>query len=146
MKSALLVLGYLWSGPLTLAGLALARIGGTSPVHNEQGLLICFADKGGLLDVLFFKRRPTILAFTWGAVCIVRSSTDPQFNKPWGLLVTHERQHMLQAMVLGPLFPFAYGLASLVAYAKGQRAYRDNWFEAAAYAAEAFSFLPKKHS
>jgi hypothetical protein len=41
----------------------------------------------------------------------------------------HERVHVAQAERWGPLFPFAYAIASVVARAKGGDGYRDNVFE-----------------
>lgn len=45
----------------------------------------------------------------------------------------HERVHVAQYMLWGPLFPLAYGLASLVALLRGRPAHRGNCFEASAY-------------
>lgn len=44
-------------------------------------------------------------------------------------LFSHERRHALQCMVLGPLFPLAYAVASLVSAARGTGFYRGNAFE-----------------
>jgi hypothetical protein len=45
------------------------------------------------------------------------------------LLRAHERVHVRQYEILGPLFLLAYPLASLVAAARGRPPYRANWFE-----------------
>jgi hypothetical protein len=47
----------------------------------------------------------------------------------------HERVHVRQCERWGPLFLPAYGLASAVAWARGQDAYRENRFEREAYRA-----------
>jgi hypothetical protein len=49
----------------------------------------------------------------------------------------HERAHMRQCERWGPFFIPAYLLASLVAFAQGGHAYRDNGFERQARAEEA---------
>ena len=46
---------------------------------------------------------------------------------------THERVHVKQAEKWGPLFYPAYGVASLIAWARGGHYYRDNAFEKQAY-------------
>ena len=51
------------------------------------------------------------------------------------LLRDHERVHVRQYEVLGPLFLLAYPLASIVAALRGRPAYRGNWFEVQAYRA-----------
>ncbi len=52
-------------------------------------------------------------------------------------LVRHELCHVRQALRWGLLFPLAYSLASLIAWAKGEGAYWGNAFEREARAAEA---------
>ena len=45
----------------------------------------------------------------------------------------HERVHVRQCERWGPFFLPAYGVASLIAMSRGERAYRDNAFEREAY-------------
>lgn len=51
-------------------------------------------------------------------------------------LLTHELAHVRQAAWWGPLFPLAYGAASLWAWLRGQDMYWNNVFEEAARRAE----------
>jgi hypothetical protein len=46
----------------------------------------------------------------------------------------HERVHVTQCEVWGPLFLPAYAASSMVAWARGGDAYRDNAFEREAWA------------
>jgi hypothetical protein len=45
----------------------------------------------------------------------------------------HERVHVRQYELWGPLFLPAYGMASLLAWLRGKDAYRENRFEREAY-------------
>ncbi len=66
-------------------------------------------------------------AMTLGHVVLGR---DPETHD-WAR--DHERVHVRQCERWGPLFLPAYGVASLVAWWRGQDAYRDNRFEREAY-------------
>lgn len=45
----------------------------------------------------------------------------------------HERIHVKQYELFGPLFVPLYFLATVIAWGRGKRPYRDNWFEIDAY-------------
>ncbi len=69
-------------------------------------------------------------AMTLGHIVVARDMAAHERTR------THERVHVRQAERWGPLFLPAYGIASLVAWAKGKNAYRDNCFEREAYEQE----------
>ena len=122
-------LRYLWALPNSLFGLlfvipTLLTGGGAKVVEGVLEL------HGGV--AAFFLRYCTPLrggasAMTLGHVVLGKT--------PWLLEATrkHERVHVRQAEIWGPLFLPAYLLSSLVLLIKGGRPYRDNPFERQAY-------------
>jgi len=66
-------------------------------------------------------------AMTLGHVVIARDAASLESTR------THERVHVRQCEVWGPLFVPAYLVASLLAVARGGHVYRDNPFEVEAY-------------
>ena len=120
---------YLWALPTTSVGLLLLPFallsGGRANVVD--GVIEIH---GGL--VTFLLRHCTFLrggasAMTLGHVVIGQDPFLLAATRP------HERVHVRQCERWGPLFLPAYGIASLIAAAKGKRAYRDNAFEREAY-------------
>ena len=79
-----------------------------------------------------YLHRNHIAAFTIGATVTYADAEGPR--QPW--LVRHERAHVVQTLVLGPLFLPLYGLASLWSFVRGRHPYLDNVFERQARAAE----------
>ena len=120
---------YLWALPTTLVGLAfvaLALLSGGG-MQLVDGVVETY---GGLVSA--FLRRCTPLqggasAMTLGHVVLGRDTSLLELTRP------HERVHVRQCERWGPLFIPAYLLASLLAWARGRRAYEDNPFEREAF-------------
>lgn len=123
------ILSYLWALPTTLLGLLFVvptwLSGGSSQLVD--GVLEVY---GGFAS--WFLRRCTPLpggasAMTLGHVVLGRDELTLDATR------AHERVHVRQCQVWGPLFVPAYLTASLVVYMRGGRAYMDNPFEREAY-------------
>ena len=87
---------------------------------------------GGFVE--FFLRHCTVLpggasAMTLGHVVLGRDEMALELTRP------HERVHVRQCERWGIFFLPAYGIASLIALARGGSMYRDNVFEREAYEA-----------
>lgn len=128
--TAVLALGHAWASPATLVGFALARSARAWRPQNRNAATEFICDPNSWLQRWFVSRRFT--AITIGAVTIYRCG---QFGANYRLQ-RHERRHRHQWMVLGPLFPIAYGLASLYARLRYRPTDKDprpyyskNWFE-----------------
>jgi hypothetical protein len=133
------LLRYLWAGLTTLVGLVLvcallrrghaALVDGVVEAHSP------------LLDRALTRLTPLAGgadALTLGHVVIGRSA--------WALEATraHERVHVRQYELWGPLFGPAYFIAGLCALARGRHPYFDNRFERQAFShsSAAFSKTP----
>jgi hypothetical protein len=122
-------IAYLWALPTTCVGLLFlpftrATGGGYQIV---DGVLELY---GGVVE--FFLRRCTLLeggasAMTLGHVVLGRDREALAWSRE------HERVHVRQCERWGIAFLPAYAVASLLAMARGQRAYLDNAFEREAY-------------
>ena len=120
---------YLWVLPTSCAGLIFIpfiRLSGGS-YQIVDGVLELY---GGIVD--FILRECTLLeggatAMTLGHVVLGRDREALEGSR------VHERVHVRQCERWGPLFLPAYGMASLIAILRGQRAYLDNPFEREAY-------------
>lgn len=130
-------LGHLWAAPLTLAGLAVGIVCGGRIARFHRGAIDLVAPARGPLA--FFFHRFGVHAFTWGAAIVYR---DDRLLGDLRLCL-HERVHVKQCLVLGPLMVIAYPLASLWQTLRGGRAYRDNWFERQARRGETTSERPR---
>ena len=128
---------YLWALPLTLFGFCLALCTGIFDrkqrfivIKNAQTAIV-FIVYGAILQALL-KRHPfgNMQAVSVGC-CILAQDADCARSS-----LVHELVHVQQALRWGLLFPIAYLLASLWAWARGGHMYRDNRFEVAAYAAQ----------
>lgn len=123
-RTALRTLQIAWAAPCSAIGLGLGvvalLIGGRA--RRVAGVLEFSLPEHGRIGRALAARLP-FAAITFGhVVCGV--STEQLAR-----LRAHERVHVRQYEVLGPLFLLAYPLASLVAAARGRPAYRGNWFE-----------------
>lgn len=127
------ILGHLWAFPLTLVGLLVALLGWTRFLRLEGGAFLFVAKPGGLVDFLFRFTGTQGGAGVLTGACIF---VAPAYAED-SVLVRHERRHVSQAFLFGPLLPLLYGLASLAAVVRGLHPYRNNLFELDAYAAEA---------
>ena len=116
-----------WAFPGTVVGavLGLASLG---VPRADEGTIVFLGSRGyaRLLG------RLGVTAQTWGQVIVTNAPLTPELR-------AHEREHVRQWMALGPLFPVAYLLESLRAWAAGSEAYRGNRFELRAVAAAARS-------
>ena len=84
-----------WAGPVTLVGLALAALGGSRPVWNEEfGCWVATGIRGPLAWLL---RLAGHSANTTGRVVLSRHATVPD------RLLAHEAGHVRQFERLGPL-------------------------------------------
>lgn len=124
---------YLWAGPTTIVGLLLAAgavlTGGR--ISAMDGVLEVH---GGLARQLLAHMIPIRgggAAIALGHVVLGR---DPECL---ARTRTHERAHVRQCEVWGPLFLPAYLVASGVAWLRGHDPYVANWFERRARTAEA---------
>ena len=123
---------YLWTSPTTLPGLllllpTLCTGGGCKIVDGVLEVAGGFAS--------WFLQHCTLLkggatAMTLGHIVIARDEAAHDRTR------SHQRVHVRQAERWGPFFLPAYGVASLIALAKGQSAYRGNAFEREAYERE----------
>ncbi len=113
---------YLWVFPTTLVGLllggvamlsggAMQRRGGTLEFH------------GGWLGKILAATPAGATAMTVGHVILGRHREGLDRCR------AHERVHVRQAELWGPLFIPAYFAASLWSALRGGRLYEDNWFE-----------------
>jgi len=127
------LLGMFWALPLTISGFllafpVLAWRGHVYIVRNTtQALLIC----GPLGDFLLAHHpfgRMTAMAIGHVVLCEQKGLSRR--------ILTHELEHVRQAMRWGILFPFAYIASSVWAKLRGRDAYWHNAFEIAARDAE----------
>ena len=102
-------LGYVWALPLTILGVLQALVGGARPLAWDRGVWYWTARQSGICA--WFFRRYRMAAYTWGAVI---TWADPVLATSRRLRL-HERRHVWQCMVLGPLIVPAY-LVCLACY------------------------------
>lgn len=119
----------LWSGPLTLVGLAVGALGGAAPRIDRERDCLVTRDVGGLPGR--FLRGQGADAATIGRV-VVSASAAPSPS-----LLDHEAVHVRQQERLGPLFALAYPVA------QARWGYRANPFEVAARAGAAEVSRPR---
>ncbi|WNG45512.1 hypothetical protein F0U60_16455 [Archangium minus] len=130
MRKVLWLSGYVWALPVTVLGLMLAMLFARLESVDEEGILHFVVLPEGPLA--WYVRRFNIAAFAIGAVVTYSREDGPRQIR----LVRHERAHVMQTLVFGPLFLPLYGLASLWQLSRGRHPYHDNWFEVRARAAE----------
>ena len=123
---------YLWTSPTSLAGLAL--LVPTLCTRGHAKVVDGVLELSGGLSAWILKHCTPLkggaTAMTLGHVVIARDEAAHDRTR------RHERAHVRQAEKWGPLFFPAYGVASLIALARGQHFYRDNAFEREAYEEE----------
>lgn len=110
-------MSYLWAAPWSLLGAALAPFFSRRVV--VRGVLL--AEGASWPRRLGWRYR----AITFGHVVLSTDELDQD-------TLDHEMVHVAQYERWGPLFLPLYGLASLLARARGGHHYRDNPFEVAA--------------
>ena len=102
------VLAYLWAGPLSLAGLAVGRIGGGRARWHDGALL--FTDTGGPMGA--YLRARGFSACTLGHVIVA-------VGQPSESLLAHELVHTRQAERFGPFMaPLYAALLAVYGYAR----------------------------
>jgi hypothetical protein len=116
------ILARLWASPMTLIGLV---VGGFTLITGGGGQLKCgvWEFYGGFARSFLTWRLVGAKAMTLGHVIIGRDRICLDNERD------HERAHVRQAEIWGPLFLPAYLAASAVAFMTGRDYYNDNWFE-----------------
>jgi hypothetical protein len=131
MRPARSVGRYLWAGPTTVLGLVVVLLGlWRVRARVVDGVLEAHGPTlAWVLRHLTLVRGGTA-AMTLGHVVIARDRYSLESTR------AHERVHVRQCEVWGPLFVPAYAAASLWAVVRGRDFYFDNWFEVAAFHAD----------
>jgi hypothetical protein len=135
------VIRYIWAAPTTALGLVVLLAGlWRARVCIVDGVIEAHGPALRWLLKHFTLIRGGAAALTLGHVVIARDS--------WSLESTraHERVHVSQCEVWGPLFVPAYLLAGLSAIFRGRNGYFDNRFEIEAFRVGQKSPGPKEHS
>ena len=123
------VFKYIWASPASAVGICAACIANVAGAEVKR--------VSGVLEVSLVPRSAMLCkavrclpftAITLGHVVLACSSQDQ------AALRQHERVHVAQYELWGPLFLLAYPLESLFQWVRGRRAYLDNRFEIAARA------------
>ena len=121
---------YLWASPASALGICAACIASVVGADVKR--------VSGVLEVSLAPRRAVLCkavaclpfaAITLGHVVIACSAEEQAAHRE------HERVHVAQYELWGPLFLLAYPLESLYQLLNGRRPYLDNRFELAARAA-----------
>ena len=123
-------LNYIWATPASAIGVCAACIASLAGAEIKR--------VSGVLEVSLAPRAVVLrkavaclpfAAITLGHIVIARSAQEQ------AALRTHERVHVAQYELWGPLFLIAYPLESLFQLLSGRQPYLDNRFEIAARAA-----------
>jgi hypothetical protein len=129
MDQMIRVFRYLWAGPTTVVGLvvavALLRRGRAAVV---DGVIEAHSPLLGRALASFTPLAGGAAAITLGHVVIGRDAHALEMTR------AHERVHVRQYELWGPLFVPAYLLAGLYELLRGRDPYLDNVFERAARA------------
>jgi hypothetical protein len=131
MDKILLALGYVWALPHTIVGFVLMLWYIPHRVEWRDGCLECIISRDQLIGGKW------VGAQTHGWIIFYRDAEQ----QARGDLSVHERVHVKQGWIGGPLYIIAYGVHFLWNWqAKRmhwQDAYRNIWFEKAAYKEQA---------
>lgn len=123
-------LKYIWASPVSAIGVCAACI---ASVVGADGKRV-----SGVIEVSLAPRSAALCkavaclpfaAITLGHVVIASSAEEQAAHRE------HERVHVAQYELWGPLFLLAYPLESLYQWLSGRQPYRDNRFEVAARSA-----------
>ena len=121
---------YIWASPASALGVCAAGIASLAGAKVK-----CVS---GVLEVSLAPRSRLLCkavaclpfaAITFGHIVIARSAQEQ------AALRQHERVHVAQYELWGPVFLAAYPLESLFQFLRGRQPYQDNRFEVAARAA-----------
>lgn len=115
----LYILGWLWSLPTILVG--------------SIWLLFCRPQHAwwykGCLEIEVKWLPMQALGETWGWIILYRVPEGWTLDDTITRVRDHERVHVKQNAILGPLFGPVYGFCSLWAWITGRHYYRDNKME-----------------
>lgn len=131
MRKLSAVTRYVWAAPTTALGFAVVVVGlWRIQVRVVNGVLEAHGPILAWMLSHLTLVRGGASALTLGHIVIARDA--------WSLESTrhHERVHVRQCEMWGPLFLPAYLAASLAAVLRGRDFYFDNSFEIAAFSAE----------
>lgn len=131
----------IWAFPYTLVGLIIGYVavlfGGS--VSRISG---CWEFHGKLIRWLLRK-----VPIKGGALALTLGHTIfGQSQEALDLTRDHEHVHVRQYENWGVFFLPAYGMASIIAWLKGDRFYRDNYFEKEAYSVAGTNGIDGKNS
>ena len=121
---------YIWASPASAIGVCAACFASLvgAEVKRVSGVLeVSLAPRSRLLCKAV--ACLPFAAITFGHIVIARSAQEQ------AALRQHERVHVAQYELWGPLFLAAYPLESLFQFLRGRQPYQDNRFEVAARAA-----------
>lgn len=120
MKQFAWWLGWLWSLPVTAAGVLFALVTCDHIAGPEMGAFV-FRPRPWFRRAFFDKFH--VAAFCWSQ-CVF--APDGLISNP---TLRHELVHFKQARIFGIFLPLVYGVGSLVAWVKGGHPYRDCFLE-----------------
>jgi hypothetical protein len=124
MRSTLRAAAYLWASPVSIAALPLAALGAATGGRLRVLGGVLEADGGALRPILAHAVPGfAIGAITLGHVVLGANAEELSASRE------HERVHVRQYERWGPLFPFVYFGASLLALACRRSPYAGNAFE-----------------
>ena len=122
------VVRYIWAAPTTALGLFVVLAGfWRAEARIVDGVLEAHGPVLARLLSHLTLVRGGVTAVTFGHVVIARDRRSHEWTR------AHERVHVRQCEVWGPLFLPAYLAASLWALARGRHFYFDNCFEVEAF-------------
>jgi len=110
-------LRFLWALPGSVIGFLLGAFSFALPRYDEGTLV--FESRVGFAALL---KRVGYTAITLGQVIVVHDRLIPSLR-------AHEREHVRQWMLGGPLFAVAYHAEGFRQLVTGHRYYKDNRFE-----------------
>jgi hypothetical protein len=129
LKFLLLLLGMLWASPWTLFGLFNGLVTLLSGGHAQRsGRVLEFWDGWATVFLATFPWIKGASAVTFGHVVLARDRRALDSSR------RHERVHVRQYEIWGPLFIPAYLACWFWLPLRGKNSYLDNPFEQAAFA------------
>jgi hypothetical protein len=128
VHKASFVFRYVWAAPTTALGLLVVLAGRwRARTRVVDGVLEAYGPTLAWLLLHLTLVRGGAAALTLGHVVIARDRHSLEVTR------AHERVHVRQCEIWGPLFVPAYLAASLWAVLRGRNFYFDNRFERAAF-------------
>ena len=128
MNSGTSVLRFLWAAPTTALGVLVVLAGcWRARVRIVDGVLEAHGPGLAWLLSHLTLMSGGVTALTLGHVVVARNQQSLESTR------AHERVHVRQCEVWGPLFLPAYVAASLFALMRGRHFYFDNRFEVEAF-------------